>query len=157
MYRNGKGAEIMSEMTRDFVSTVFMVLDRKVLLIKHKKLGLWLPPGGHIEANETPEETAVREVKEETGMNIKFESEQFHRIKLLKPHHVEIHPISKEHEHIAFVYFTKPSGGKLIKNESECDDARWFSKKELDSDEITVEVKHFAKQAIDEVEQWQTK
>ncbi|MDD5182415.1 MAG: NUDIX domain-containing protein [Candidatus Nanoarchaeia archaeon] len=141
----------MAGMTRDFVSTIFIVKDRKVLLIKHKKLGLWLPVGGHIEPNETPEEAAVREAKEESGLDIKLEPETFHKLKILKPHHVEIHPISKEHEHITFVYFTKPMGGKLIKNERECDDIRWFSKEELDSDEITVEIKHFAKQAIEEV------
>ncbi len=33
----------------------------KTLLIKHKKLGVWLNPGWHIEENETPEE--IKEIK----------------------------------------------------------------------------------------------
>ena len=44
----------------------------KVLLVYHKKLDVWLYPGGHIEANETPDEAVVREVKEETGLDVKI-------------------------------------------------------------------------------------
>ncbi|MCL5413284.1 MAG: NUDIX hydrolase [Candidatus Marsarchaeota archaeon] len=38
----------------------------KILLLKHKKLGVWLYPGGHIEEGEMPTEAAIREAKEET-------------------------------------------------------------------------------------------
>nr|WP_294103704.1 NUDIX domain-containing protein [Providencia sp.] len=38
------------------------------LLHEHRKLGFWLPPGGHIDPNEEPQETVVREVLEETGL-----------------------------------------------------------------------------------------
>lgn len=38
------------------------------LLHKHPKLGFWLPPGGHIEANEEPQDAVKREVLEETGV-----------------------------------------------------------------------------------------
>lgn len=44
----------------------------KMLLVHHKKLGKWLQPGGHIEPTENPVETAVRELKEETGIDISF-------------------------------------------------------------------------------------
>ena len=40
--------------------------DNKVLLVKHKK-GHYGFPKGHVEGNETEEETAIREVKEETN------------------------------------------------------------------------------------------
>lgn len=33
----------------DFTTSVYIVRDDQVLLHKHKKLGIWLPPGGHIE------------------------------------------------------------------------------------------------------------
>jgi len=38
----------------------------------HPKLKKWLPPGGHVEENESPPEAATREVKEETGLEITF-------------------------------------------------------------------------------------
>jgi ADP-ribose pyrophosphatase YjhB (NUDIX family) len=33
-----------------------------VLLVYHRKLAMWLPPGGHVEPNELPDDAAVREV-----------------------------------------------------------------------------------------------
>ena len=38
----------------------------------HKKLDVWLYPGGHVEDTETPDEALVREVKEETGLDIEI-------------------------------------------------------------------------------------
>ena len=46
--------------------------NKKVLLMYNKKLNKWLQPGGHIEGKETPEETAIRETYEETGIKIKI-------------------------------------------------------------------------------------
>ena len=42
----------------------------KVLLVHNKKLDLWLPVGGHIEKDETPDDALLREVKEETGLEL---------------------------------------------------------------------------------------
>jgi 8-oxo-dGTP diphosphatase len=50
-----------------FSVAVFLVNFEEVLLVKHKRLGLWLPTGGEVEGNETPLEAARREVEEETG------------------------------------------------------------------------------------------
>jgi len=48
-----------------FTSTGFVFSrDRKILMIKHKKLGVWLPPGGHIDENELPCDAVVREIAE---------------------------------------------------------------------------------------------
>lgn len=46
--------------------------NKKVLLMFNKKLNKWLQPGGHIEYTETPTETAIRETKEETGIDIQI-------------------------------------------------------------------------------------
>ncbi len=54
---------------RHFTVTGYVVnpTRTRMLLIHHRKLGLWLPPGGHLEANELPHHAALREVREETG------------------------------------------------------------------------------------------
>ena len=40
-----------------------------VLLVAHRKAGLWLPPGGHVEPAEDPWQTVVRECREELGIS----------------------------------------------------------------------------------------
>ena len=55
------------EVLRHFTVAVFVVHAGRVLLHYHRKLGRWLPPGGHIEDNELPDDAARREVLEETG------------------------------------------------------------------------------------------
>lgn len=57
----------MSE-RRAFSVAVFARNAGRVLLIRHKRLGTWLPVGGEIEPNETPLEAARRELAEETGL-----------------------------------------------------------------------------------------
>ena len=42
----------------------------RLLLVAHRKAGLWLPPGGHVEPDEDPWHTAVREAAEELGLTV---------------------------------------------------------------------------------------
>lgn len=46
----------------------------EILLIKHVNSGHWSFPKGHVEAGETEEETALREIKEETGIDVIIDS-----------------------------------------------------------------------------------
>ena len=54
----------------DFVVSAFIMhpTDNSFIMVKHKKLGGWFPPGGHIEPAELPDEALIREVFEETGL-----------------------------------------------------------------------------------------
>ena len=54
-----------------FGASGFLVHEDKILLIKHKKLGFWLPPGGHLDEDELPHQAAEREFWEETGLKVK--------------------------------------------------------------------------------------
>lgn len=58
------------ETTRHFVATVYVVSDGATCLHEHGRLGLWLPPGGHLRRDELPHEAALREVREETGLAV---------------------------------------------------------------------------------------
>jgi len=88
----------------------------RVLLVKHRKLSLWLPPGGHIERNErgdyieSPEEAAVREVLEETSYHVRIigkrvPSRSERRTPLIVPEDNHIHPINDEHDHFGFDFY----------------------------------------------------
>ena len=59
-------------MTRHFCASVFIInpVTKKILLVHHKKFNKWVQPGGHIEENETIEQCIIREVKEETGLDL---------------------------------------------------------------------------------------
>lgn len=57
-------------------ASCFVINDNKILLIFHKKFQKYIQPGGHIESNEEPYETAIREVYEETGIKIIIENKE---------------------------------------------------------------------------------
>ena len=60
----------------DFTVAIFVVHDGKVLLIHHRRLDKWLPLGGHIELDEDPEIAALREAKEESGLEVELIGER---------------------------------------------------------------------------------
>lgn len=61
------------ELPRHSVSVTGVVMrgDGQVLVIKRADDGRWVPPGGVLELDETPEQGVVREVFEETGVEVK--------------------------------------------------------------------------------------
>lgn len=78
-----------------------LIHQNKILLIKHKKLGIWLTPGGHIDPNETPQQTAVREFWEETSIRVRVKSHGFmpdsNRVEFLPaPLSCNLHWVCKE-------------------------------------------------------------
>jgi 8-oxo-dGTP pyrophosphatase MutT (NUDIX family) len=103
---------------RHFTSTAFVVSERRTLLLWHRKLSMWLPPGGHCEPNEDPVEAAVREALEESGLAVEIIPPPHlltvARPKILPPPEVvgvfDINIAGEPfHQHIDFVYFTRPA------------------------------------------------
>ena len=102
---------------RHFTATGFVVRDGSVALHWHKKVKAWLPPGGHIEPNEDPVQAVVREVLEETGLEVEVVPTSS-TLDLAYPEHVQppytimvedIHdPVDGFHKHIDMIYFCRP-------------------------------------------------
>lgn len=108
-------------MQKEFTATVYIFHDSKVLLHPHKKLSKWLPPGGHIEKNESPPEAAIREVLEETGLEIRFIEKEHHAIdapnakSIPRPYlcleeWVPPHKEEPAHIHIDMIFIATPVG-----------------------------------------------
>jgi 8-oxo-dGTP pyrophosphatase MutT (NUDIX family) len=57
---------------RAFSVAIFCRNGGEVLLVRHRRLGTWLPVGGEIEPGETPLDAARRELREETGLEGAF-------------------------------------------------------------------------------------
>jgi len=140
----------------DFTVDVFIVHDKKVLLIFHKKHNMWLQIGGHIELNEDPDEALFREVKEECGLDIeimggKQPSFEMKGTKFLyAPAFMNIHNINETHKHIGLTYFAKAKSDKFVLNSNEHKDIRWVSGEDLDNPEFNLDeaVKFYAKEAL---------
>jgi 8-oxo-dGTP pyrophosphatase MutT (NUDIX family) len=115
---------------------VFVVHDGRVLLLHHPKLRMWLPPGGHIEPNELPDEAAVREVIEETGVLVRLVGGRGvpvqEPLQLVVPAGIQLENIEPGHQHIDLVYFAEPVGDPTIPSvHVERDRAGWYSPHEL--------------------------
>lgn len=121
---------------RDFTAGVFIVEEGEVLLLRHRKLGVWLQPGGHVEDGETPDEAAEREALEETGYKVELKSSaeriSEESIDLPKPFNVNLHRIEDGHWHCDFQYLAEPTGERGDDYEYEDGDIGWFSKDDLD-------------------------
>ncbi len=127
--------------SRDFTVAVFVVHDNRVLLHFHEKLNRWLPPGGHIEPNELPDEAAVREVMEETGVacellrgaTLAFDDPSL-PLQLVTPAGIQLEQIGPGHQHIDLIYYATGSPAEARHQ------VGWFGLSELEALELTEEI-----------------
>ncbi len=142
----------------DFTVVIYIVSKNKVLLVNHKQLKKWLPLGGHIELDEDPEEAAIREAKEESGLDIEIVAEkpeiedEFNKL-LFRPEYLDIHKVGDVHRHVGIVYFARVKFGKVKLAEAEHNDIGWFSLKDLESEKLSLgpAIKFYAKKALEKL------
>ncbi|CAN5283241.1 NUDIX domain-containing protein [soil metagenome] len=141
----------------------------KVLLVKHKKLGIWLSPGGHIEANEMPHRAAEREYFEETNIRVKaldwqkvtsdpdseylpnpvstnlhWVSEENYASRQADPEHYQPLPQWKRgcEQHLNFLYVVEPVDSvEFTQNFEETDGIEWFDLNKLATYELKANIK----------------
>jgi 8-oxo-dGTP diphosphatase len=101
--------------------------ESKILLIKRNTVpfkGYWALPGGRMDPGETVEQTIVREVKEETGLDIIILSKVGEYVeKGIKD--------DVEYEYYPTCFVVKPVGGEIKKQESEIQEIQLFNLNEL--------------------------
>ncbi len=146
----------------DFTVDVYLVYKGKVLLRMHDKYKQWFPPGGHIELDEDPNQAAIREVKEEVGIDIQLYDGLLTKPlinnddsrELIPPFFIDMHPINNTHKHISLVYFAKAPTDKvtqMVKREKS-EGIKWFLESELtDVDFILPRIKKYALRAVKEL------
>jgi 8-oxo-dGTP pyrophosphatase MutT (NUDIX family) len=97
----------------------FVVSSRGIVLHLHKRLGIWVQPGGHVDAGESPEEACLRETSEETGLDVRH----------LDPiclFHVDVHPGPSGHTHYDLRYLVVSEPHDPTPPAGESPEVYWF-------------------------------
>lgn len=147
-----------TDITRDFTVAVFVVHDQHVLLHLHAKLGIWLPPGGHIDAPELPDEAAIREVWEEAGIEIELVGDRGIQLdapdlplQLVRPEGIQLENISPGHQHIDLIYFARVVDPPLTGLPEVLAPMRWLKAEQLAETGVNAEVTAWATRALEKL------
>ena len=119
-----------------------IIKDGKILLEKRKNepgKGKWSIPGGLVELGESVEQTVIREVKEETGLDVE------------KPEHIDVvdNIIRDENGEVKYHfviidYFVKLKGGTL-EAKSDAEELKWVPLNEVEKYDLTKTFREFFK------------
>ncbi len=102
-------------------ASAIVVGRRGVILHRHRRLGIWLQPGGHIDVGESPGAAARRETLEETGLVAVHAAGR----PLLV--HVDVHPGPRGHTHLDLRYLLVADDGDPSPPAGESPDVGWFT------------------------------
>jgi 8-oxo-dGTP pyrophosphatase MutT (NUDIX family) len=94
---------------------------RGVVLLRHKRLGFWLQPGGHVDAGEAPWDAALREAREETGLAVRFAGGGEPRLV-----HVDVHAGGRGHTHLDLRYLVDGGDEDPAPPPDESQEIGWF-------------------------------
>lgn len=126
---------------RHLTATGFLVWQGQVLLHWHRKNRLWLPFGGHIEQNEDPVQTVLREVEEECGIAAELlpgppPLPMGEQRQLPPPVTILLERATDGetwHEHIDLIYFCRPAAGIAALARDRDPTLRWLSADDLEA------------------------
>ena len=144
----------------DFTAEVLIIYKNKVLLRMHDKYHIWLGVGGHVELDEDPNQAAIREVKEEVGLDIKLVPGKDQFIKdvpgykeLISPRFLNRNRVNENHEHVTLWFLATSDSDKIVQPAGEEVECRWFSSEELDNLDYGIRdsVIFYAKAALKEL------
>ena len=126
--------------------SAIVVGERGVVLLKHKRLGLWLQPGGHVDPGETPWEGALREAREETGLEVSFADVGDDGVPRLV--HVDVHAGGRGHTHLDLRYLVSAGDAEPDPPEGESQEIAWFdwpsAIERASDDRLTALLRHLA-------------
>jgi 8-oxo-dGTP pyrophosphatase MutT (NUDIX family) len=145
----------------DFCADMLTVYKNRILFRLHDKHKIWLCPGGHIELDETPQEAALRETKEEVGLDIELyipseytgpiAGEGAESQNLIPPLFMHLHPITPSHSHISLFYAGRANTDVIVEQENEKSGGiAWLTKEELETHlEIDQRLKEYGLRALE--------
>ena len=139
-------------MIKKCIATGCFVFNKsKILLVYHKALGgVWIQPGGHVDENEIPTEAAVREVKEETGLNVKIigdrgtklKSDKYMPLPVLITYTRVPYKDRPVHYHFNMLYLGEMTNPRQkIKTSAENTKTGWFTENDVDRLKMFVNVR----------------
>lgn len=94
---------------------------RGTILLRHRRLGIWLQPGGHLEPGESPAAAALREAGEETGLDVRHPPGGPRLV------HVDVHPAAQGHVHMDLRYLLLGPDREPRPAPGESQAVRWFA------------------------------
>jgi 8-oxo-dGTP diphosphatase len=134
---------------RAFSVAVYARLGQRVLVIEHRRLATWLPVGGELEAGETPQDAARRELREETGLSGEFPvlagALDGAPAGLLG---YEEHEAGSKGLHMNFVFLCEVTSEHVVPN-GEYASWRWVDRAQLTGLESPLNVRQFGFAALD--------
>ena len=114
-----------------------------------------------MELDEDPTQAAVREVKEEVGLDVELwaGTQRFHtpdgddNRQLIPPVGLQRHHTSPSHEHVDLVYFARSESDyvQVSFDGDRSDEWRWLTAEELDTLHLRPDVEFYAQEALNEL------
>lgn len=152
------------ETTRHLTATVYVVNDGATALHHHRRLGIRIPPGGHVERDELPHRTAIRECEEETGLTPTLITED-RGVEtpvgrpLPRPRHqmlydINVHDGEVGHQHIDQIFYAHVPHRSINpeEGEREADAWDWYTKADLRNEDLDEDVVEIGTDAIEAVQ-----